>query len=265
MHPRKPGHRDIILLGSGRSILQLTKEDIEYIHQAECALALNKFMGFHDVVGIVPTHVYFVDCHTQDRLFLQHIFDLCMEKKVSNLTFVLSKKQKWRIFHPANRRFHDRRLLRLFWTLGGLFLVGPGDAEYIFIHRTRWLKGGKWARSLREPLFHYRSSLTDALNYLSILYPNRKIKLVGVDLNSPTYFFDNQLKELDFDTSDWTTATTREKSIHCSLTDYKGTNLMKKLDFVLGELGKSGNRVVSCNPHSVLVEKGLVSYVPVTG
>ena len=74
-----------------------------------------------------------------------------------------------------------------------------------------------------------------------------------------------RLKEVEFDTTDWTTPITREKELHASLVDHQGTNLMKKLDFVFSECAKSGNTIVSCNPNSVLVKEGFIEFVPVQG
>ena len=87
---------------------------------------------------------------------------------------------------------------------------------------------------------------------------------MGVDLNSPAYFFEDRLGELNFDASDWTTPIIREKSIHISVQDVKGQNLLNKLGMIMEELGKSGNEAVCCTPDSLLVEEGHLKFLPVT-
>jgi len=222
-------------------------------------------MAFYDVAGVLPTHVYFLDFHQNSHLFLQYIFDICVKNKISNISFLLSERLKYRIFYPSSSRTINQLKYLLSRVFKKFVLFAPAHCHYTFLRRTKWLKGGKWAESLEEPLYHYRSSLTAALNYMSIVYPGRRIKLVGIDLNSPTYFFESRLKELNFDYSDWTTPITRERSVHASVLDHQGTTLMGKLDFVISELEKTGNEVVSCNRNSLLVEKGFVKHARVCG
>ena len=86
-------NQDVIVLGSGCSILDLSPPEIDYINNCEVIIAINKFMAFYQKSKILPTHVYFVDAYDKSTVrFLQYIFDVCRNNKLENLTFILNQK-----------------------------------------------------------------------------------------------------------------------------------------------------------------------------
>ncbi|EAZ92061.1 hypothetical protein [Crocosphaera chwakensis] len=269
--------QDVIVLGSGCSILDLSEQEIEYINNCEVIIAINKFMAFYKKSKILPTHVYYVDAYSASTVyFLEYIFKICRQNNLSKINFILNNKI---LKFPLNsKRLCSKKLA--FWIKKqylsieeeihdklfhgepinpNLFLV-PKDCSFEFISHQSWLEGGNWSNSLKESLFHYRGSLSTVLNYISIKYPQHPIKLVGVDFNSPGYFFQEELEKLNFTWQDWTTDITKEKKTHFSAISYKGTTIFDKFDFMLAKLQETGNEVYSCNPHSLLVEKGLTKY-----
>lgn len=277
-------HSEVFVLGSGTSISQLTDSEIQHINQAKCRLAINKFMAFYKEAKILPTHVYFVDKHEQCNRFLQHIFDVCIADGLKDVTFVVNKELEKNItFYNAYKAispfleavsFRQKRTLRqrlgiVYRLLRGryqktMYLVPRHCCfEFVNVDQSKWLEGGSWATNLQEPLFHFRTSLTSALNYISIVYPNTVIKFVGVDLNCGEYFFQKEIDALTFTWQDWTTQIVKEAGQHFAVQEYKGRTLFDKFDFVCESLGNSGNELVSCNPNSLLVEKGFMPYRPV--
>jgi hypothetical protein len=258
--------RDVIVLGSGMSILELSKKDIKYINNCEVVIAINKFMAFYKKSGIVPTHIYYVDNYQDSvKLFLQYIFNVCRKDNLKNLIFIVNKKMSDSL--TSNKYlFYSKKAYRKI-KYGekskkiDLFLV-PKNCKFNFITHQDWLNGDAWASSLDEPLFHYRGSLSTVLNYISIQYPNRHISLVGVDFNSSKYFFQNELEKLSFQWQDWTTPLTKEKSMHFSAIDYQGKTIFDKFEFMINQLNLSGNSMSCPNSKSLVVEKELVKYIP---
>ncbi|GBF80944.1 hypothetical protein [Aphanothece sacrum] len=270
-------NKDVIILGSGLSILDLSSEEINYINQCEVIIAINKFMAFYQKSQILPNHIYFVDAYDLSNVnFLQHIFNVCRKNKLEGLTFIISKTI---LEHPmTGQRFCSKRIAfilkkkyleieneihnKLFHgekANTNLFLI-PENCKFELISHQHWLEGNIWGDSLQKPLFHYRGSLSTVLNYVSIKYPQRTIKLIGVDFNSPRYFFQDELEKLNFVWKDWTTSITQEKKTHFSAIPYQGTTIFDKFDFMLKNLDGTGNIVYSCNRDSLLIEKGLVKY-----
>jgi hypothetical protein len=259
--------KDVIVLGSGMSILELSQQEINYINSCEVIIAVNKFMAFYQKSKIVPTHIYYVDAYQRSvQIFLQHIFNICRKNKLKGLTFILNKNisrySTSNVYLYLYLKYLNLKNVYRKIRYGSInsFLL-PKNCYCDFITHQDWLKyDNTWATSLNEPLFHYRGSLSTVLNYISIKYPNRSIRLVGVDFNSPQYFFQQELEELELDWQDWTTPIVKEKGMHFSAVNYQGTTIFDKFGFILEQLSASGNSVYSCNSKSLLVEKGLVQY-----
>ena len=260
---RKPD--EVFVLGTGQSIGLLSDEEREWINRSDFRLAINKFMAFYKLSGIVPTHAYFVDHIEGAAPFLQYIFDRCMEDGLGGLTFILSRKYADRVITVPSVLRAARLVLRALPVGDKTLFRAPAGCRYEFVTREHYLAGCRWAASIKEPLFHFRGSLTSVLNYVAVKCPGRKIKLVGTDFNSPSYFFQEELDNLDLPWQDWTTPIVREKGLHISAIDHKGTTMFDKFDVLMGHLRASGNKLCCCNPDSLLVTKGLVEYAPVLG
>src|SRR3974377_1643754 len=107
------------------------------------------------------------------------------------------------------------------------------------------MKGGEWAKSLKDKVFHFRGSLTTVLNYVSIIRPNQKVFLVGTDFNNSLYFFEEEIHKLDFKWGDFTSEMVKEQDKHFSVINYKGTTMLDKFDFIVNSLKMTGNDLVS--------------------
>lgn len=255
---------EVFILGSGCSLGELTREEIDYINRAEGVIALNKYMAFYKLLDIMPTHVFFVDTHPGSLAFLQYIFEVCIRDNLQGLTYILDRSVRWRISASPPEQFVRKMILRLRKLESKpIIFQAPRNSHFEYITRPYSTVGGEWASSLDQPLFHFRGSLTTALNYASIKYPNRRIKLVGVDMNSPKYFFQEELEKLEFEWRDWTTPIIEKAGKHFSAIEYKGVTMFDRFDYVIEQLKRTNNELVNCYRESLLVTKGFTPYLPV--
>jgi hypothetical protein len=280
-----PGKRnaDVILLGSGRSVLDLGPGQLAHLRGARCVLALNKYLAVHDLLGVVPTHVLFLDLHPPAPEVLVALFRVCARDGLRDVTFVLN--ERYRDLLPgapgAGRRpraaprggpagpraWLSRARSAARWVAAlrrRRALRPPPGCPLEFVALTDWLdEHSAWARSLAEPLFHYRISLGTALNYLALRHPGSHVRLVGVDFNSPGYFFQEEMERRGHRWDDWTTA--RAGAGHFALVEHAGGTFFDRLPYVLARLSEHGVRLTCASPTSEMVLRGGVAYEPVPG
>ena len=258
--------KELFLLGSGESINRLTAEERAYIDACPVKIAQNKFTAFYKKAGIVPTHVFFIDYFSYTSIdVFQYILDLCVEDGLLDMKFVVNEGMRKFFFRRKGLfysllKHNPLSIYKGFPYRPYYHLKHPFD--FTFLKMTDFLLDGPWASSLDQDIFHFRSSLTTLLNYISIVFPNYSIKMVGTDLNSKGYFFEEEYKALNLESEDWTSTHTQKNKVHFTAVNFKGTNMLDKFPFMVEELNKTGNPIFSCNPESLLVEKGLV---PVKG
>jgi hypothetical protein len=85
--------------------------------------------------------------------------------------------------------------------------------------------------------------------------------LVGVDFNTPDYFFENELSKLKFDTKDWTYELRKREKKHYSIIETEGKKIDDDFPYMVDQLGKTGNVMYSINQKSYLVEKSFVNHI----
>ncbi len=268
---------DVIILGSGLSISSLTPKEIEYINQCKTVIALNKFMAFYKLSGVLPTHVFFLDRHGNSLRFLKHILTVCRNDGLKNLTFIFHKKIEHLTYKKstelvkvwfAHNLLNTKKLLKrkksepLFKCLIGLFPTFklPVSSSVQHLSTYGWLDGGEWAKNTNTKLYHYRGSLTSVLNYVSVIKPDRDIYLAGNDFNSSIYFFQKELNLLSLNSNDWTTPIIKKHNKHFSAIKYEGKTIFDKLPFIIQKLQESGNSLYCINPESLLVTKGNIVF-----
>lgn len=263
-----------IVLGCGKSILDLTEEEIDYVNHCNVVIAMNKYMAFYKKIGIIPTHVYFVDDHENSRRFLEYIFQVCQNDKLDGLTFIVNKSLKDVLYTSISNKlyliiknswtdfFDSFKLVcaRHFFLNWRHYICKPPHSQFHFISIANWLQGGLWAKSLNENLFHFRGSLTTILNYCTIIAPRKDIFLLGNDFNGSEYFFDEELKKIPFDCTDWTTGTTKAENKHFSFIDYQGTKMSDMFPQILNYLKKKQTDLYCTNPNSMLITACNVKY-----
>ncbi len=107
----------VIILGSGTSILCLTDEEKAYINKCKTVIAVNKYMAFYKMIGILPTHVYFVDRHENSLKFLQYIFHVCNDDNLKDLNFILHKRVKVRFYRNFIGKVARNAFLKLYYSV----------------------------------------------------------------------------------------------------------------------------------------------------
>ena len=265
----------VIVLGSGMSILDLTKEEKEHINRCKYVIAFNKFMAFYKKAGVLPTHIYFHDNHDASINFFKYILEVCKKDKLKNITFFVNNE------YAAACTLYNSFLIKLYIyklkVLRKIFKINLGQIKnnYIELYNERkimyfpkgsslysfnisdWLKGGDWAKSMQETIFHYRGSLTSVLNIVTILFPDTDVFLVGTDFNNSQYFFEEEINKLKFSWKDWTYDLVIKNGKHFSFQDYQGTTMNDCLLFIIESMGKTNNSLFCVNPNSLLTQSGI--------
>ena len=287
----------ILVLGSGKSVLNLTTNELDILGECSVKLAINKFSAFYEISGIIPTHVYFEDTHdVSSILMLKYIFKRFRKEK-KNITFIVSEVYKNQLhknylifFFVKLRHFYKKYINLILVKLGRvslklicvnlfnryvyilskflktkqflLYNLVPKKSLIQYINTTNCEnKEHTWASSLNDPLFHFKGSFSSVLNYISICFPNKTILLAGVDFNSSDYFFENELDRLNFKTKDWTYDLRKEHDKHYSVIQTDGVKIDDALPFMLENLKKTNNKIYSLNEKSYLVQKGFIEKI----
>jgi len=278
--PRPNERKHVVILGSGKSILRLKAEERAFINQCDARIALNKFGAFADISGIVPTHIFFLDSYDEScRNVLQHIFARAIQQDRSGVTFVVSNEfcgkcvacsEAQRSSLESAQYFsqleHDPfawRTLPEFTGNADCFLTPP-DGILQYREHQDWLSGGPWATTSGEALFHFRGSLTSAINYATVEFPRSVIWLAGTDFTDGGYFFDDALARITYRWQDYTTEETRATSVHASVRPIAGVTLLDGFPVVVSEVENSGSVMVCANAESIFVKQGLVPHHPLT-
>ncbi|AOZ98519.1 hypothetical protein [Flavobacterium commune] len=288
----------VLVLGSGKSILNLTKTERELLNTCEVKIGINKFAAFYELAGIEPSHVYFHDDYDESSIrMLNYIFKLFRKNKLKKMTFILSENYKGFVFTNyaafwINKAFNFFKIFlvhylvkigrftikkinvdtfnRLNFYISHSITINPvnrynlmskeSKIEFIRIQDSI-ARGNKWSKSLVDPLYHFKGSFSTVLNYISICYPNKTILLAGVDFNSSDYFFEEELYSLNFNTRDWTYEMSKHHDKHYSIIETDGNKIDDELPLILDELKKTDNVVYSLNELSYLVDEKYIKFV----
>lgn len=259
---------DVYVLGTGRSLLDLTGAEREYLHQHPRTLAINRYYMYYEKLGVLPKMLLLADFNYFADLILRSTIDK-LNAKGHRLPFYVNDgyldfyRTPWyrrRLFKQRARRMLRRRYS--YDPPRGL----PGYSDLVGISVANETPYFKWASDLQKPLYHRRGSLSSALNLINILYPGHDVKLLGIDLSSPGYFYDEAITEENRD--QWVDdkykysmqagshAAARPKNHDpVTLTDVTG--------WIQTEFSRQGLEVFSCNRESLLVTQKVTSYKPV--
>lgn len=259
--------KEIYLLGSGYSVAELTDQEIKCINQAEVRMALNKFVVFYELSGIIPNYVYFVDFHNKHaKEFLQRVIDKVGSTKLKeDMTLVLNKKVNGRLYPSKNIQYHLQALNPfnyIHFKRPRLILDYKIDVDFVKLNPD-FLAISDWSDSMNEPLFHFRSSLTSALNYITLNFDPCKIFLVGVDLNKPGYFYQKEIEQLQDNKNSRFSNEEKKAGKHFTAMNYKGTSLLDNFHIIISNLTERGFELYSTNKDSLLVQQDLCPYHPI--
>jgi hypothetical protein len=279
------GQEDVYLLGCGRSVLDLTPEEVDQINRAPVRLALNKFAAFHDVAGIRPTHIWFTEYHDDTYRVLQYILDVCAKDGLNDLTIVMGHRTGrvvrsraaaiatkgvhrlyFRSIYPAIRRWaptaKPRPILRFPSPRQGL-----GWRTQLIRHTDEIYSPMVWAQTPDQTIFHHRTAFTAALNFLSALRPQATIRLIGVDFTEHGYFFDDEMKRRGIRWEDFTSRIQSERNGHFAtirdaVAAQPGT-VFDVFPFMREQVLARGGAIVCSNPRSATIREGLADYLPI--
>lgn len=237
---------DCFILGSGRSLLDLTSDEVAYINRCPFVLGFNKYLIFYKKVGVIPTHYYIGDLSVRAKRSIREVMEVCVSDNL-DVNFILSYKS----LRPLLR---DTRFIRFFKSHNF-------NQKTFLVTRTDWLEGGRWANSLNQQIYHYRGSLSSAINITTILNPGRKIKLIGVDLNDHRYFFQ---EEIEADKERWNVfIVPQEKQTqqHGTTKNFRKTQgIQSVIPFIKEQVEKNGGSLCCGFKSSFIVQEGLVVY-----
>lgn len=260
---------EIFIIGTGASLNQITPEEVDYVNRAKAIISFNLYLPFWERIGIVPTHYILLDS-TKALFVYEMVFRTCKNHRFGHIEFFLSKYWDGRIYRSAPE-FYRQKLKRF---LRGRrppdMVLVDGSIKIGYVHFTSWNRlEYQWGKNLEERLFHFRGTLTTAINIAHILDPSAMIKLLGVDLNKPEYFFHDQIPQLlklkekeGRSDLDWQYNLNVGK--HGTILPYKGAPpVTAAFPFILRQVRGTGGRIACCNPESLLVEEGHLAYSPV--
>jgi hypothetical protein len=232
------------IVGSGPSLLDLSKKNVEFINSSEFILSFNKHIIFYDDIGIVPTHYLLADGHAKAVFTLQEVLRKINDSRLKDIKLFLSKE----LIISAARVFGKEPLFSALRS-----------RNVTLIRRNDWLKGGAWANKISDPIFHYRGTLSGCINISSMLNPSNRLVLLGVDLHDHTYFFNNHLKR---DPKRWAPFLVRqlpETTGNETICEYKGfPGIDHAFPFMLKKVKASGGELLVAGKTSLLYQNGIL-------
>lgn len=258
----------VLVLGSGKSILNLTKSERELLNTCEVKIGINKYAAFYELAGIEPSHVYFHDDHYESSvLFFQYLIKKIKKNRLKNITLIVSESTAKKLiknkiqYYINTIIFYHKKIFKNKYPKKKVLLI-PKNYNIQTIRIENYIKKcTPWAKKKEDPLYHFKGSFSTVLNYISIFYPNKTVLLVGVDFNTSDYFFESELEKLSFETKDWTYELRKNHNKHYSVIETDGVKMDEELPFMIDELAKTNNKMLSLNIKSYLVENGFVKSV----
>lgn len=253
---------EVVLLGSGRSIIDLTGAERAYLNDHPATIGLNKFLLFHEKAGILPRYVNLTDCHyPSQRVYVELVRAAARVRPRPH--FLVHRYYEALHRHlplPGRRLFPLRQRVGLLrrhrywfpWRLPEVDITS-------FYSRPIERRPFFWARSLDEELYYSRGSLTTTLNLVPLVFPAvRRIVLVGVDLRSERPFFAEELArrpDLRDSKNDSISAQHRRYGPVIPLDDLPP--IQAALPRIVAQLNRDGIEVVNVNPASLFCVEGI--------
>ncbi len=259
------------ILGSGQSLLKLTEEEIAYVNNSECVLAFNKYIIFDHLVGIKPTHYFLGDIGLKADFMFFETLQKTHSRKEFSLRFILDKSYRPGLSGSWKRQERlvklnasEKKWLVNYYAIREFLMSLRMHRSSVYIERSGWLEGGEWANSFSEKLFHYRGSLSGAINIVNIMYPDYEIRLLGVDLDNHNYFFQQEIESNQEKWGVFLKRLTPESEQHETIVTYENKGgIQDMFPFIRKNVEKKGGCLYCSNPDSYLVKSGLLDYVPV--
>ena len=233
---------------------------------------------YWEVAGILPKLMFQADfgSHISRIVTIETLKIIRKTKKP--ILYYLNTRLKEIVLPPPNVRQRVRKLRRnyRFWNTHHYWLPLQWDTTLIrFFDAGVDEDGFPWATSLDEPLYHYRGSLTAAIDLAAILYPQADIKLLGVDMTGYGAFYQMEplapdlpryhryqsyemVKQTDHDKK------SRQIDAHVTAVERDGKpGVQAVIPMIRQQLQSEGRELYCCNPESLLVTEGICPYTTV--
>ena len=246
---------DTFILGSGKTMLDISNEEKDYINKSSLCVSLNKYLLFYEKIGIIPKFHYQLDGFdaigryvfksTLDKIesdpLLKDVIIVCGESledliKERNIPYKLTN------IHPASGQE---------WNKGEGY-----DLE-------AWFKRIGWSSDPWKDLFHFKGSLTSVINLVHAMEPTNKIKLLGVDMSTSEYFFQKEYVK-DGRLHDWTYNIMSACNKHSNILEGVGGYSQEKcIPKIRGRIISTGGDLVVCNKKVFYFTENFLNFEPI--
>ena len=212
---------DCFILCTGPSLLNLTDKEKDHIRSCP-NVCVNRYPVFWKQIGIKPTDYILLDTHKVDTL-VQGIVD--NNEELNIITCVENKSIFKSLINIHKPHFR---------------------ARYTIFNKDR--NRSKFIDNIDSSLSLFWSSiLGSAVNFYAILYPDKNIKILGMDGGSSSHFWTNF---------------TNDKLDHSSPNQkHNSLNMLKwGLPIINSECKKRSISVYSCSENSFWNQNGYIEY-----
>jgi hypothetical protein len=256
--PEPAAHGDTYILGSGPSLTRLDDAQRRFLDAQPFVFAMNKYLLYWDRIGVHPSHFFLADTHFPAYLVLQRSVRRASELRRAPL-FCLHRDYARFVNAPLGTRMRALpAMARLLWRARGT------PVHFLSVPEVLFFDSGitndlplVWARSLDEPLYFYRGSLSVLLNLATILNPGRPIHLLGVDMNTPAAFYEDAVAR-ERRLHDRYRAIGEREGVHPTVAAIDGIpGILHRWDFMARSCAEAGCPIDNANPQSLLVQRGL--------
>jgi len=257
---------ECVILGSGRSILNLSGAEREYLNGHSCTLAMNKFLLFHEKAGVIPRFGFLADWHfPAARVFVEMVR---LARKIPRRPVIFAHRRykdlfeiRWQI-QSLRRQFSERKRVYAEHGYWMPWSLGTSGVRFFHSEPERNDRPLFWANALDEELFFFRGSLTTAINLATVAFPSiRTIKLIGVDLNTNESFFHEELGQRPELTDTVYGEQQKRSPLHLTAVPmHSFPPIQTMLPAIVELLANRGIALVCCNPDSLLCREKICDY-----
>lgn len=266
---------EAFVIGSGPSLLRLTREEKRFLAGHPHTLAMNQFLLHWEKAGFLPKDLFLTDKNIEGDIIVAETIRRA-RRLIPEAKYYIHKNYVWQYYGKTlrNKAGGVKRRVRLYlrhrlWMpFRSVDMVG---VKIVFV-KSRGDRGLPWAKGLEEPLCHYRGSLTAAVNLASLIYPVDRIKLVGVDLNVYEAFYGRAFEALarkyrlprTLAQQDGYHEEARKTDRHATAVDFENRpGILSAMPAVRRHLAAAGVELVCCNRESLLVTEGACPYASI--
>lgn len=235
---------DTFILASGKSLLDLSSEEKNHINKSLC-ISFNKYLMFYDKVGIIPNYHYQLDAFDKSGIYVfQNTINKILKDKLYNIELICGSVLSNLIL--SNNIKIKHKITSLNPKIGNGWNPNFEDIG--------------WSSDPYSSLFHFKGSLTSVINFAHALKPNNDIKLLGADMTSSEYFFNEEF-EKDSNMHDWTYDLMKKTGKHSSaLTEVGGYTQEICMPWIKEQTNKTGSNIYICSKKSLYYTENILEY-----